>query len=104
MVYGTTRFDSKLVRLKAKNGTPCFNYLITFRFQTGSIKRTLLESLTEDDFQFRFQTGSIKRGLAESDADIPLRCFDSKLVRLKDDVREYADEDKGKVSIPNWFD
>ena len=51
---------------------------------------------------FRFQTGSIKRFLMQK-AMTKLLCFDSKLVRLKGLLLPVMVGRDG-VSIPNWFD
>ena len=73
-----------------------------FRFQTGSIKSPAGSPNAVDPAQFRFQTGSIKRIAAEVDADT-LQSFDSKLVRLKV-AEQLSTQITRTVSIPNWFD
>ena len=95
----------------------------TFRFQTGSIKRSddfdsMLDELSFDSKLVRLKGNDITLTSAQVD------CFDSKLVRLKDlwGVCESKDvmgfDSKlvrlkaffnighafAEVSIPNWFD
>ena len=55
--------------------------------------------------EFRFQTGSIKRTLSLTSRWMQqvLNSFDSKLVRLKGNYR-YTSNIDCEVSIPNWFD
>ena len=108
-VYFVTRFDSKLVRLKVKEGiivsestfrfrfqtgsiksTPedvTAAYQALFRFQTGSIKRDTVRVGIGDTRRFRFQTGSIKRRLILPNTSTQFEGFDSKLVRLKGSVK-----------------
>ena len=66
--------------------------LTTFRFQTGSIKSLMRDNDVDFFSQFRFQTGSIKRSDTREQENRYGCCFDSKLVRLKDndDTRRYC--------------
>ena len=76
----------------------------TFRFQTGSIKSAMFQQKKDlPILGFRFQTGSIKSHLIFSDAQ-RLISFDSKLVRLKVATLCSPHSLQKSVSIPNWFD
>ena len=77
------RFDSKLVRLKARLFLPCQRRTRKFRFQTGSIKSVSSVVIVVVKSVFRFQTGSIKRKTKSSTSLLDEISFDSKLVRLK---------------------
>ena len=97
-----------------KSGTPCAlrTLLIVFRFQTGSIKSKASASgsfmgigfdsklvrlkghrmaFIHSYNAFRFQTGSIKSLEPHKEHLDEIRCFDSKLVRLKVPCCEYWD-------------
>ena len=53
---------------------------------------------------FLFQIGTIKRLLIWESFATPLSGFYSKLVRLKGESDATASINRGKVSIPNWYD
>ena len=57
-----------------------------FQFQTGSIKRTYRRKQGTQLCLFQFQTGSIKRLLEKKRKKVVILSFNSKLVRLKDNV------------------
>ena len=99
LIFG---FDSKLVRLKDNAGDSFPRITDKFRFQTGSIKSFTFHIKEYRKIRFRFQTGSIKRRLFHlyNDRDT---CFDSKLVRLKAHFAIVLYH-PSQVSIPNWFD
>ena len=76
------RFNSKLVRLKETDKLPMSVVLLQFQFQTGAIKRPeRLEELIS-----------------------LIKCFNSKLVRLKVGARFAKPRTEFFVSIPNWCD
>ena len=56
-----------------------------FQFQTGAIKREVIVNLVFNLGMFQFQTGAIKRARCCSLRAGLSNCFNSKLVRLKDD-------------------
>ena len=77
-------FDSKLVRLKALHRFERPQVPLQFRFQTGSIKRIHIIARVNNLVRaFRFQTGSIKRTAQRIILRTRRAGFDSKLVRLK---------------------
>ena len=55
----------------------------TFRFHTGSIKSSYVDSMKPKSEGFRFHTGSIKRLIRVEGEAISGKGFDSILVRLK---------------------
>ena len=75
------RFNSKLVRLEGAYSAGSNRSLLSFQFQTGSIRSSSLESLLVRSFA----------------------SFNSKLVRLEAKNSE-NDTVLSEVSIPNWFD
>ena len=146
---GRSCFNSKLVRLKGlRDGGTDAEYQFqfqtgaiksayplrqgnptrtTFQFQTGAIKRGRYRNLCPSHWHaFQFQTGAIKRLSARTGSVRAGRCFNSKLVRLKDrtDVWSHLSEARFNsklvrlkvadiaiathpniaVSIPNWCD
>ena len=78
-----SRFNSKLVRLKAKRCAASEVPISWFQFQTGAIKRNAELPVSAWKSVFQFQTGAIKRCHQCPNTVSPSPCFNSKLVRLK---------------------
>ena len=53
---------------------------------------------------FQFQTGAIKSGDVDAIVDETRHSFNSKLVRLKEEMNEVFRAQGYTVSIPNWCD
>ena len=78
-------FNSKLVRLEGSSAVSVVLTIVTFQFQTGSIRRHLAYAGACTKNSFQFQTGSIRSHILGYSVD-GFR-FNSKLVRLEDEIR-----------------
>ena len=115
------------MRLKAVGVQLDLTQAIVFQFQTGAIKScTSAELYGVKPTSFQFQTGAIKSEDGCGESGCGGGCFNSKLVRLKEDIRLHlaplyvefqfqtgaiksivvvsAGPRRLKVSIPNWCD
>ena len=125
-VVSFSRFNSKLVRLKARAALQSFQGVSQFQFQTGSIKSppdNRSASTPESSFNsklvrlkvrtrrtrwmgfrmFQFQTGSIKRDDERGCADCDSR-FQFQTGSIKSQSVRSTQQQRSPVSIPNWFD
>ena len=78
------RFQTGSIKSKRKHFL--LHVVLSFRFQNGSIKSLRMQVTHLKRNSFRFQNGSIKRFSSARNQHYLLRCFDSKMVRLKDEL------------------
>ena len=96
-------FNSKLVRLKAclfhcghANQRACFNSKLVRL-------KVRMTAICRGPTRFQFQTGAIKSKPVRGGARHAF-CFNSKLVRLKVLADKFVEGTECHVSIPNWCD
>ena len=85
ILKASLRFNSKLVRLEVSGWAQGKSNVVSFQFQTGSIRSQTIRKIIKNPFLnlFQFQTGSIRRQLVNIRKRCAIRSFNSKLVRLK---------------------
>ena len=91
-LIGLKAFNSKLVRLKATNGTIKTNADVISAFNSKLVRLKVARRYPPQivNLGFQFQTGAIKSDGHPSNRAYPLPPFNSKLVRLK-------------VPSPSWW-
>ena len=87
----SSRFNSKLVRLKGERSSYDMRDYLSFNSKLVRLKGTLSDVYIPNLKKFQFQTGAIKSLDGGGDTGCKNHCFNSKLVRLKVFMSSWVD-------------